>query len=643
MSEDIISKAIDKIFAMKRSTVYLILIFILGFILRLIAAIDIKVWADDMNTAVAAINFFSSGKLVLYNQSSGLWFVFTDLMYKIFGMTQLGSRFAALLFGSFSILVIYLLSREFFNKRVSLIAAFLLAVSPFCIANTLAEIDVMAMFFVLLSMLLFIKALKTNKLSGFALSGVFIGLSIYTKVYPLLFMPSMLLYFVYCSKKSKEKILSKINLKKISVFLAIAFIFAIPALVHNYLLYQDKGFLDLQFTRTLGLGKNVSSQYYSWDYQFTAKNDWKGLILGTEYSKTPTLIVAINFFRFSNPLVFYFGIIGIISILLFRKENYNYLFFFLSGIVFILPFMASIMLLPKHYLFLELFLIPIAAFAINSANNNLTAKLKKDTTKPLIIALLIIFLIFLGLPPIQHFYDSNYPIYGKSAMSQMIEFKNANIPQNSLIIGDSRIYKGRINWAFQGRPFLEGSNFIQLLNTQDQIPGSTIQADVYYFECVIDDCGWGGDQVKGEFNDSMESLTDFFKQNGKLLKTISEPSREKPYFPLISEKNKIENIKVYSAKMQIKDSIVDFANQPKEGVLNSIGYLPIEKQFDYYETSGFLDKLLDKLAHLIRFISLLLAFLSLLYPIYLLKNKNKISETPSTISNQSPQLSNTNL
>jgi len=622
MGEDIISKVIDRVFAMRRSTIYLILIFILGFILRLIAAINIKVWADDMNTAVAAINFFSSGKLVLYNQSSGLWFIFTDIMYKIFGLTQLGSRFAALLFGSFSVLVIYLLSREFFNDKVSLIAAFLLAISPFCIANTIAEIDVMAMFFVLLSMLLFIKALKTSSTINYALSGIFMGLAIYTKVYPLLFIPSLLLYSLYFNKKSDKSSFSKENFKKISIFLLAIFIFAIPALVHNYLLYQDKGFLDLQFTRTFGLGKNQSAQYYDWDYQFNAKSDWAGLFFGNQYSKLPTLIVAINFFRFLNPLVFYLGIIGIILIFIFRKENLNYLAFFISGILFLLPFLASIMLLPKHYIFLELFLIPIAAFAINSANNKLSAKLKKDTTKLVITAVLIISLILLGLPPIPHIYDSNYPIYGKSAMSQMIEFKDANIPQNALIIGDSRIYRGRINWAFQGRPFLEGSDFIQILNTPEKIPGNPIQADVYYFECVIDDCGWGGDQVKGEFNDSMESLTDFFKQNGKLLKTISEPSREESYFPLISEGNEIENINIYIARIQIKDSIINFAAQPKKGVLNDIGYMPIETQFDYYKTSGSLNKLLDQIAHLIRFISLFLAFLSIIYLIYLFKNKN---------------------
>jgi len=341
MGEDIISKVIDRVFAMRRSTIYLILIFILGFILRLIAAINIKVWADDMNTAVAAINFFSSGKLVLYNQSSGLWFIFTDIMYKIFGLTQLGSRFAALLFGSFSILIIYLLSREFFNDKVSLIAAFLLAISPFCIANTIAEIDVMAMFFVLLSMLLFIKALKTSSTINYALSGIFMGLAIYTKVYALLFIPSLLLYSLYFNKKSDKSSFSKENFKKISIFLLAIFIFAIPALAHNYLLYKDKGFLDLQFTRTLGLGKNISAQYYSWDHQFEAKNDWRGLFLGnsTNYgSPTPTLWVALNFVRHGDPINFYLGILGLCLLIFSRKYPKDYLIFFILTIIFILPF-----------------------------------------------------------------------------------------------------------------------------------------------------------------------------------------------------------------------------------------------------------------------------------------------------------------
>ena len=240
MKKDSISdKVIDKIFDMKKTTIFLISIFTMGFILRLIAAINLSVSADDMHFVTHAINFLNSGKLVTYDQSSGLWFAFTDIMYNLFGMTQLASRMAPLLFGSLTIIVMYLFTKEFFGEKVSLISAFFLAIAPFHIKNTVAEMDVMTMFFVLLGFVLFLKAIKKSKNSLFIFSGIFIGLSIYTKVYPLLFIPSLVLYFIYHLKSSKKQVLTKQNLQKIFIFLAIIFIFTIPALSHNYLLYDD--------------------------------------------------------------------------------------------------------------------------------------------------------------------------------------------------------------------------------------------------------------------------------------------------------------------------------------------------------------------------------------------------------------------
>jgi len=205
MSESFIDSSVDRIFSMKKGTFYLILIFLLGFLLRLIATFNLEDSADAMHFVTHAINFLGSGRLITYDQSSGLWFGFTSLMYNIFGFTQFASRFASLIFGAFSILVIFLLTREFFSEKTSLIAAFLFAVAPFHITNTLAEMDVMTMFFVLLGMLLFIRALKGNKNSTYALSGLFMGLGVYTKVYPLLFIPSLLLFFAYYNWKKNHK------------------------------------------------------------------------------------------------------------------------------------------------------------------------------------------------------------------------------------------------------------------------------------------------------------------------------------------------------------------------------------------------------------------------------------------------------
>ena len=63
MAGDILSKIIDRLFAIKKTNFYLIAILITAFILRLIAGINLTVGADDMHHTLHAINFFSSGKL----------------------------------------------------------------------------------------------------------------------------------------------------------------------------------------------------------------------------------------------------------------------------------------------------------------------------------------------------------------------------------------------------------------------------------------------------------------------------------------------------------------------------------------------------------------------------------------------------
>jgi len=627
-----LDKIIDGVFDMDRSRLYLTFIFMLGFILRLIAAINLGVTADDMVFVNHAIGFLSTDRLIVYHQSSGLWFAFTDLMYSFFGTTQLVSRLAPLIFGSFSIFAIYLLSKEFFSSKVSLISAFLLAIAPFHIKNTFAEMDVMAMFFILISMLFFVRGIKSNRKGHYFFGGIFLGLAIYTKVYPLLFIPSVLLFFAYAKKKEGIKVLSKQNLKLVLIFLLTAFIFTIPAITHNYLLYKDKGFMDLQFSRILIPESEVAAQHYSWDPIWGKTNSWSGLIFGDPYKpsdKTPMLWIALNFIRFGDPINFYLGILGLILIFAYGRKNLNYLVFFFLSILFVLPFLASIILLSKHYLFLEVLLIPAAAFSVKKISD----KFLNKKLEILIILLLLFSLILIGLPKggVTHF-------YGKSHIAQMIEFKEENIPQNALIVGDSRFYRGRINWVFQGRPYLEGTDFINLLNSQEQMPGQTVSVETYFYECVIDDCGWGTIKDQPEFNASMESLVDVFKANGQVVKEIKEPERDKTYYPLIKgEKTTI--VKVYKSQAQIKQQVLELASQPKKWFLYDIGFLPRENQFDYYRVSGIFDTLLDKLARLIVKLSLILTILGPVFITYIaykskrIKTKQNLNE--EVVSNNS--------
>lgn len=618
--EKAVSKFIDKLFSLEKHSITLISIFVLGFILRLVATINLSVSADMMHFVTHAINFLSSGRLITYDQSAGLWFAFTSVIYKIFGTTQFAAGFASLLFGSFSILVIYLLSKEFFNEKISLLAAFLIAISPFSIKSTVAEMDIMAMFFVLLGMLLFVKATKSSDNSRYLMSGMFMGLAIYTKVYPLLFIPSLLLYFIYINYKNKSAIFSKENIKKMLVFLGIIFIFSMPALTHNYLLYQDRGFLDLQFTRTLGLGKNISEQYYGWDHQFNAKNDWKGLFLGNSLnsgSKYPSLLTALGYLTFGDPMIFILGVIGLIYTFSLRKFEKRYAIFYLLSIMFITPFLASIILLSKHYLFLSLLFAPIASLGLDELSKKISELTKTNLNKPIILIVLITSLIILGFPTTAGEKD----FYGNNHISEAIKFKDKNIPENALIVMDSRIYSGRINWISQGRAYLDGNQFVQIANSYDSLPGATLQTEVYYFECAKDDCGWGTVKNSPDLNSSMESLTAYFKNSGTLEKTIKERNIDKPYIPILINNQKNDIINIYRLTIPLKSSVLQLAAQPKPWFLYTIGYEPVRSQFDYYNTDGIINSSLDKLAHWIVYITLIISMLSPIYVIYLINKK----------------------
>lgn len=618
-----LSNFIDYLFSRSTKVYYLVGIFLLGFILRLVAAINLSVTADDMHHVTHAVNFLSAGRLITYDQSAGLWHSLVSVLYNIFGLTQLSSRFPALIFGSLSILVIYLLSKEFFSEKVALISAFLLAVAPFHIKNTFAEMDVMAMFFVLVAMLFFIRGMKSNRKVPYALSGIFMGLAIYTKVYPLFFIPSLLLYFAYVKRREKHRIFSKRNIKLTLIFLIAAFIFTVPALTHNYLLYKDKGFMDLHFSRTFIPDSEIAAQYYSWDPIWGRTNSWSGLIYGdTDHGPEgyPLILYAGSFVFDGDPVNFILGFLGLFLILFSRKNKKDYIAFFILSILFIYPFLVSIILLSKHILFLEILLIPMGAFFLVEVSRKIKEKTNKKVGKLIIILIMLSSLILLGMTQtgVTHF-------YGKSNIGQAIDFKNEEIPQSSLIVVDSRMYRGRVNWISQGRPYLEGSQFIEVLNQQDQISGNVVSIDVYYFECIPNDCGWGTVKNQPEFNASMEALTDLFKQEGRLLKTISEPNRKENYYPLFKN-DKEEYLNVYVANLQLKESIIPFASQPKAWFLYNIGYLPKSSQFDYYTTSGAFDALLNKLAHLIVKIALALAVLSPLFIIYITyKSKRKKS------------------
>jgi len=613
--KNLIDKTLDIFFSKDKTKLYLLIIVIFGFILRLIAANNLMVGADDSHFATHAINFLGSGKLETYDQSAPLWFSLTDFFYKIFGVNQIGSRFASILFGSLSIILIFLFTREFFGKKAGLIAAFLLAISPFHIKNTLAEIDVMVMFFVLFGVFLFYKFLKEDKKRFLVLSSVMFGLALMSKIYALLFLPGLFIFGFYINYKRYGKIINKKIIKNLVLFSIIVFIFVIPVLTHNYLLYKDKGISDFMFSGILGLGKNKSAQYYNWDPGWATGHDYKGFFLGnskfTPHTKLPGAIYTLGFLFHNDPVVLILGLIGFLFYLI-KREKKDYLILFL--LLFLLPwvYIGSIMLLAKHYIFELIFFLPLASGLISRIHKKI--KNSKIRLRYLLIIILIFNLYFLGIS-IGGSYYAYYPFYEKSHQGKLMDFKN-QISENSLVVVDSRIYRGQTAWIFNDRYYLEAAFFplaIQQTSGDNQNQENLANIEVYFIECVIDDCGWGSIKDQPDLNQSMENMVEFFKNKAIIEKELIGIKEGSNYVPFILKKQPQTYFRIYKKILSLNPKIFNLAKSTHIWFYYPLNYdRRITQIFDDYITYNAFDGFLNKFAHNIILLSLIFALISCL-------------------------------
>lgn len=602
--DDFIDDTLNIFFSKDRVKLYLLILFIIGFSLRLINVFNVPTGVDASGHAVMAYNFAASGKLTDWGQSVGLWDFLTDYCYKIFGYGDFGARFLALIFGSFSIILIFLFVKEMFNEKIGLIAAFILTFSAFHIRETVPEMDVVVMFFVLFSMFLFIRGLKNSKSLLFVLSGMLAGIAILIKIYAVLFIPVMILYTFYYIKKYSVNY--KKLIKPIFLFLFLAFIFCLVPIIHNYLLYKDKGIMDMIFSQTLGLGLEEGAKYHSWDAGWGLKHEYLQVIFGgkSQFHDTglPHGYLMLKALAEADILIFILMAIGLFFA--FRNENKDYLFLFLFIFMIVFFYMAGIMLMIKHYLFALIAFIPLAALSLEKIS-------KKINLKILLVIFIIFQLFWLSYSTENHFYEH-------SAMNKLISYKNNHISSNSLVIVDSRFFRGFIGFMFGDKHYLEANLFSQLIDAQKEINEQTVPMEVYYIECSSDDCGWGIDKVKGELNNSMEAFSDNFKPNSKLEASFTDKNLKKSL---------AFGYNIYKTTINLKPSTLQLADSTHMFFLYPIAYDErISPIFDKYVTYNTKDKMLDILAHYIHYASAILAVLSIVLLLYLFideKNKNE--------------------
>lgn len=156
-------------------------------------------------------NGLESSDFIYYiHHPSNLFFILVSLIVFIFGLAPWVLKLFPLLFSMGSLILIYLIGKKFFGKKVGLIASFLFALVPLAVKYA-SHLDVkgpQVLFFILLTSFFYFSWIKTDikKFYWFMVASFFIG-SFFTSWTIYLLVPGIFIHNVLIKKKINKEII----------------------------------------------------------------------------------------------------------------------------------------------------------------------------------------------------------------------------------------------------------------------------------------------------------------------------------------------------------------------------------------------------------------------------------------------------
>ncbi|MBU3913369.1 MAG: glycosyltransferase family 39 protein [Nanoarchaeota archaeon] len=591
----LVDKAIDFIFS-DDSRKYLLVILLIGIVLRFFVARNMPPVADEMVHGTHAIGFINLNALSSMTQCP-IWFFLTDLSYKIFNVTLFSARFLSFFYGGLTIILVFLISSLLFNKKIALISSFLLAVSAFQISWVAVYMDQAMMFFILFAAYFFIKEYQTKKQISI-LASLFLGIALLIKiiagVFSIIFAFFMTL-ILYKNYKT-DKVAFKKNLARVIISAVIIILLFLPVLSYNYFLYKEKGIVDLPFSMYFNINQTF--------YQGAGLAHETGFNLGSAPNSIKAVII--DYLLKNDPLILLLGICGIFLAFRLFKEKRFFLWFLISLIILPLVIIAVSILLPTHYTsFMPLFSI-FGGISLARLSEFLG---KGFRHKSILLILMLIILIF----TFSVIWEN---LSSRSAVGKMREFTISSVDSNTLIVVDSRIYRGTIAWMFNDKHYVESSLLPAVIQASQDLPGNPSNIHTLFIECVPDDCGWGSIKDQPDFNKSTEDIISFFENISTKQDITGGGGRgyeikNAPYFT------------VYDTHLALNPAVLSQVDQTHEFFFYPVRrYLSPARAFDYYEVNSGFDSLLNLTAHASLYFSILFAIASVPLLFYkLLKDK----------------------
>lgn len=184
-------------------------VIIMGFSLRIYDLGVQSFWLDEAISSIAAMAFLEKGTPVL---ESGLFYgrgiLNTFLIassFKMFGVNEFAARLPSVLFGTLTILLMYIIGSKWGNKYVGFIAAILVAFSVWEIAwSREARMYQQLQFFYILSLYMFYEFTQNKDLKNVALLLLSVIGAILSHVFGYALIVVFLIYFVVSAIKERK-------------------------------------------------------------------------------------------------------------------------------------------------------------------------------------------------------------------------------------------------------------------------------------------------------------------------------------------------------------------------------------------------------------------------------------------------------
>lgn len=224
----------------KKNLIVLLIIILLAVVLRVfqLDKAPPSLFGDEIDVGYQAYSLLKTGKDV-YSQTLPFYiksfseyraplFIYSTVpTVALFGLNEYGVRLSAAFWGILSVLGIFLLGRKLISERLGLIAAFLMAISPWNLHYSRAAFEVtMLLSFVIFGTYFFLKGLEKSWF--FIFTALLFGLSIYIYSTAVLFIPlwTLVLVVIY-----KDEIISKEFILKSKSSFIIAFFVLLLAIL----------------------------------------------------------------------------------------------------------------------------------------------------------------------------------------------------------------------------------------------------------------------------------------------------------------------------------------------------------------------------------------------------------------------------